>query len=505
MRKGQGSLETLLIIAAVLVIAVAVVLTANYLLGTPTESTSVIDDKFAASLKGAELIGYEKPFDGTAATAPGEIVVNRKTHNSVEVIDRDDLANINGLTYLTSLNGENGTYPVYVASSGGGGGGTAYIVSTPNEADSDNDGIVDKDERPGCVHDPDPNCGTPPGYTDLSADSLATVASYDNSLTLTTIPLGATVELRAAISNKGTANASGVEVKFYKKAIMSTEPVNPVTALASLPAPTIEPPAEPGLIGSVSIASLEAGKSIVVSVPFSANTEENKDFVVVVVPNSPNTMVPPNSPEEKDPDNNVLVQEYTVAYVQPDAYFVSKDITVEADNAHQGDTVPISTVISNKGSAISDMPVELFVKEYVPVGINPPHNPGTALVTMPITGFATAGGSCPANIDYVCGTDDKSYTNACYAGQAGAAIAYKGKCNDGWHYIGQDTIDVGAVSQTSAKLDWDAVEGNYTLIVWADPMGAIDESVTSNNQAESAPFEILEPYSINPPQNNNLD
>lgn len=86
MRKAQGSIETLLIIAAVLVITVSVVLTANYILGEPTEQSSIIDDKFAASLKGAELIGYEQQFDGTDESAPDCIVINREDSYGVSVV-----------------------------------------------------------------------------------------------------------------------------------------------------------------------------------------------------------------------------------------------------------------------------------------------------------------------------------------------------------------------------------------------------------------------------------
>ncbi len=540
MKKGQGSTETLLIIAAVLVIAVAVVLTANYLLGAPTESTSVVDDKFAASLKGAELIGYNKPFDGTPATAPNGIVINRKHTYGVKVVGRDELANMGNLEYLTSLNGDNGTYPVYV-STGGGGGGTAYIPTTPNEADSDGDGITDGNEKPGCVNNPDPNCGVPPGYADLSVDSLSVAASYDSSIKFDTIPLGATVELRATISNKGVEDAGSFTVNFFGSPVFTTGPVpNPTTAFATMPVTGLA--ALPGVcpanidyvcgtnnvtyenacyasqagatiaykgecssqgslflntdyLGSVTVSGLAAGESVVVSIPFTAS--KTGDYRLIASADISNKV------PETELENNIGYSDHSIAEVLPDAYLKTDGITISPDEIHGGQTASITATAYNKGGAINGMPVEFFVKDYVPVGINPPHIINTALVTMPITGFATAGGSCPANIDYVCGTDDKTYSNACYASQAGATIAYKGECNAGWHYIGYDTIDVGAVSTTDATLDWTSVEGNYTVIVWANPMGTIDESSTSNNQAESAPFEVQAPYSISPPPGHN--
>ena len=46
MRRAQGSLEYLLILAAILAIAVIVVLVANAMLGTPDEANIVNQDKY---------------------------------------------------------------------------------------------------------------------------------------------------------------------------------------------------------------------------------------------------------------------------------------------------------------------------------------------------------------------------------------------------------------------------------------------------------------------------
>ena len=58
MRKGQGSLEYLLILAAILAIAVVVVVVANSLLSSPQQQTKIGEDKYACSLQGIELVAY---------------------------------------------------------------------------------------------------------------------------------------------------------------------------------------------------------------------------------------------------------------------------------------------------------------------------------------------------------------------------------------------------------------------------------------------------------------
>ena len=57
-RKGQGALEYLLILAAVLAIAVVVILVAHSV-ATPAQTSSVVNqDKFACAQAGIELVNY---------------------------------------------------------------------------------------------------------------------------------------------------------------------------------------------------------------------------------------------------------------------------------------------------------------------------------------------------------------------------------------------------------------------------------------------------------------
>ncbi len=62
-RAAQGSLEYLLILAAVLAIGVVAVLIANQMMGPAKTSTSVKEDKYQASLANVEIKGYGKSFD----------------------------------------------------------------------------------------------------------------------------------------------------------------------------------------------------------------------------------------------------------------------------------------------------------------------------------------------------------------------------------------------------------------------------------------------------------
>ncbi len=55
MEKGQGSLEYLLILAAILAIAVVVVVVANSMLSSPQQQSKVQQDRYACSLSGIEL------------------------------------------------------------------------------------------------------------------------------------------------------------------------------------------------------------------------------------------------------------------------------------------------------------------------------------------------------------------------------------------------------------------------------------------------------------------
>lgn len=60
MKKGQGSLEYLLILAAILAIAVVVVVVANSMISAPTEQADLNQDKYECAIVGIELTDYTK-------------------------------------------------------------------------------------------------------------------------------------------------------------------------------------------------------------------------------------------------------------------------------------------------------------------------------------------------------------------------------------------------------------------------------------------------------------
>ncbi len=68
-RKGQGALEYLLILAAVLAIAVVVILVAHQV-ATPAQSSATVNqDKFSCAQAGIELVNYNQlPSDLTTVT-----------------------------------------------------------------------------------------------------------------------------------------------------------------------------------------------------------------------------------------------------------------------------------------------------------------------------------------------------------------------------------------------------------------------------------------------------
>jgi uncharacterized protein (UPF0333 family) len=77
MNKGQGSLEYLLILAAILAIAVVVVVVANSMLAPAKASGAVTEDKYNCGLSGIELKNYIAPYSGTATSV--SIGYNGKT------------------------------------------------------------------------------------------------------------------------------------------------------------------------------------------------------------------------------------------------------------------------------------------------------------------------------------------------------------------------------------------------------------------------------------------
>ncbi|MCK4327974.1 MAG: class III signal peptide-containing protein [Candidatus Diapherotrites archaeon] len=71
MRKGQGSLEYLLILAAILAIAVVVVVVANSLMSAPRETAALEEDKYKCGLQGIVLEDYTEVGTVTGVTYNG--------------------------------------------------------------------------------------------------------------------------------------------------------------------------------------------------------------------------------------------------------------------------------------------------------------------------------------------------------------------------------------------------------------------------------------------------
>lgn len=70
MNKAQGSLEYLLILAAILAIAVVVVVVANSMIAAPEGQADLNKEKYQASIAGLEFVGYNTLYAGTVETAP---------------------------------------------------------------------------------------------------------------------------------------------------------------------------------------------------------------------------------------------------------------------------------------------------------------------------------------------------------------------------------------------------------------------------------------------------
>ncbi len=146
-RRGQGALEYLLILAAILAIAVVAILVAHNIMSPARTSVGVGADKYSCSISGIELLNYNKPYDGTQNTAPGQVKPcgtcspldlsdssssnppssdQCMKYNSCKLQKKYDLVTCfkdgKWSAYLQSSNG----YLVYGAPVSGGGGGVVY-------------------------------------------------------------------------------------------------------------------------------------------------------------------------------------------------------------------------------------------------------------------------------------------------------------------------------------------------------------------------------------------
>jgi len=122
MKRGQGSLEYLLILAAILAIAVVVVLVANAMLGQPSEAAAIQQDKYNLAIQGFEIKGYDKPID---VSNPGTMPILNK--GGQDFIFNNSAKPI-GSTKVGDITDSSGTkHGVYVGGGGGGGGGSYYV------------------------------------------------------------------------------------------------------------------------------------------------------------------------------------------------------------------------------------------------------------------------------------------------------------------------------------------------------------------------------------------
>ncbi len=72
-RKGQGALEYLLILAAILAIAVVVILVAHHVSTPARESALINQDRYSCAQTGIELVNYNK-----LPTSAGQVLIKYK-------------------------------------------------------------------------------------------------------------------------------------------------------------------------------------------------------------------------------------------------------------------------------------------------------------------------------------------------------------------------------------------------------------------------------------------
>ena len=119
MKKAQGSMEYLLILAAILAIAVIVVIILSQLLAPGEDSTTVTEDKYNFAIAGFDIKGYDQPFNpADPTTAPGMIVAsdNEQWGNCGGLVGSlDDLPCTNP-EKIGTLNGHDGNkYSIYTS------------------------------------------------------------------------------------------------------------------------------------------------------------------------------------------------------------------------------------------------------------------------------------------------------------------------------------------------------------------------------------------------------
>ncbi|MCD6522243.1 MAG: hypothetical protein J7K68_00695 [Candidatus Diapherotrites archaeon] len=117
--KGQAALEHILIFAGILIFSVIVSILIFRTAQPPQEISIVTYDKYRASLKGVELVGYDEPYDGTPQTAP-EKVVYKGDEYEPELVAEGNASGEEIVEIGTKPSG--GGFGVYYYTGGGGSG-----------------------------------------------------------------------------------------------------------------------------------------------------------------------------------------------------------------------------------------------------------------------------------------------------------------------------------------------------------------------------------------------
>ena len=114
-KKGQGALEYLLILAAVLAIAVVVILVAHSVSTPAQQSTVVNQDKFACAQAGIELVNYNSLPADPSKTNPVLVQVRYQGHEA-DCATEGDVSDADATCTIHSSGGN--TYTIGVKLSG---------------------------------------------------------------------------------------------------------------------------------------------------------------------------------------------------------------------------------------------------------------------------------------------------------------------------------------------------------------------------------------------------
>ncbi|MFC2174998.1 class III signal peptide-containing protein [archaeon] len=147
MKRGQGSLEYLLILAAILAIGVVVVLVANSMLATPSGAAALQEDKYKLATQGFEVKGYDEAFTpGESDSLPDSLKKGDYDYFFSGDTDLPDDSILIGS--LTDSSG--GSHSVYTSDSTG-----SYYVPTGGGSGGDDEcsDECETSESPDCIDD----------------------------------------------------------------------------------------------------------------------------------------------------------------------------------------------------------------------------------------------------------------------------------------------------------------------------------------------------------------